>query len=256
MTAASAAPTAQAPASTDGSAAGTRPDNAGLVLGFAHPGGGRRQPEPVGGERRPAVDRQVVRLVPDDAGPHRRRLLAGPGRVGAVVRRPRRPLRPQADDRAGHGAGDPGVARGRLRPVDTVLLGARIVGGLSAGMAYPTTLALITALWTRRRPNALDRAVVGTRRRHCRPGPAPLRFPAGAIRVGIGLPGHDAAGAGRAVHGLATRASPCQRVDRARRQPGRRPVGANDRRAGHRVELHHRRRACGRSRSACSLSPP
>jgi EmrB/QacA subfamily drug resistance transporter len=28
-----------------------------------------------------------------------------------------------------------------------VLIGARIVGGLSAGMAYPTTLALITALW-------------------------------------------------------------------------------------------------------------
>jgi len=33
-------------------------------------------------------------------------------------------------------------------PSDTVLLGARIVGGLSAGMAYPTTLALITALWS------------------------------------------------------------------------------------------------------------
>ena len=28
-----------------------------------------------------------------------------------------------------------------------VLIGARLVGGLSAGMAYPTTLALITALW-------------------------------------------------------------------------------------------------------------
>lgn len=32
-------------------------------------------------------------------------------------------------------------------PSDTVLLGARVVGGLSAGLAYPTTLALITALW-------------------------------------------------------------------------------------------------------------
>jgi MFS transporter, DHA2 family, multidrug resistance protein len=29
-----------------------------------------------------------------------------------------------------------------------VLIGARLVGGLSAGMAYPTTLALITALWS------------------------------------------------------------------------------------------------------------
>ncbi|WP_405575375.1 MFS transporter [Streptomyces sp. NBC_01167] len=32
-------------------------------------------------------------------------------------------------------------------PNDTVLVLARILGGLSAGMAYPTTLALITALW-------------------------------------------------------------------------------------------------------------
>jgi MFS family permease len=29
-----------------------------------------------------------------------------------------------------------------------VLIGARLLGGLSAGMAYPTTLALITALWS------------------------------------------------------------------------------------------------------------
>jgi MFS family permease len=33
-------------------------------------------------------------------------------------------------------------------PTDTILLGARIAGGLSAGLAYPTTLALITALWS------------------------------------------------------------------------------------------------------------
>jgi MFS transporter, DHA2 family, multidrug resistance protein len=33
-------------------------------------------------------------------------------------------------------------------PDDSVLLLARILGGLSAGMAYPTTLALITALWS------------------------------------------------------------------------------------------------------------
>ncbi|GAB7007044.1 MFS transporter [Nocardioides sp. AN3] len=32
-------------------------------------------------------------------------------------------------------------------PTDIVLVAARILGGLSAGMAYPTTLALITALW-------------------------------------------------------------------------------------------------------------
>ncbi len=33
-------------------------------------------------------------------------------------------------------------------PTDTVLFGARVLGGVSAGMAYPTTLALITALWS------------------------------------------------------------------------------------------------------------
>ena len=32
-------------------------------------------------------------------------------------------------------------------PSDEVLFGARVLGGISAGMAYPTTLALITALW-------------------------------------------------------------------------------------------------------------
>src|SRR6187551_188069 len=33
-------------------------------------------------------------------------------------------------------------------PTDVVLFGARVLGGLSAGMAYPTTLALIAALWS------------------------------------------------------------------------------------------------------------
>ena len=35
-----------------------------------------------------------------------------------------------------------------LSPTIEVLILARIVGGLAAGMAYPTTLALITALWS------------------------------------------------------------------------------------------------------------
>jgi DHA2 family multidrug resistance protein-like MFS transporter len=33
-------------------------------------------------------------------------------------------------------------------PSDEVLFGARVLGGLAAGMAYPTTLALIAALWS------------------------------------------------------------------------------------------------------------
>ncbi|HEX5526482.1 MAG TPA: MFS transporter [Solirubrobacterales bacterium] len=35
-----------------------------------------------------------------------------------------------------------------LAPSATVLFGARVLGGVAAGMAYPTTLALITALWS------------------------------------------------------------------------------------------------------------
>lgn len=49
-------------------------------------------------------------------------------------------------------------------PSIEVLIGARIVGGLAAGMAYPTTLSLITALWSgesRTRPIALWSAIGG-----------------------------------------------------------------------------------------------
>jgi MFS transporter, DHA2 family, multidrug resistance protein len=49
-------------------------------------------------------------------------------------------------------------------PTDEVLVLARIIGGLSAGMAYPTTLALITALWSgqpRTRAIALWSAIGG-----------------------------------------------------------------------------------------------
>jgi DHA2 family multidrug resistance protein-like MFS transporter len=49
-------------------------------------------------------------------------------------------------------------------PSDVFLIFARIVGGISAGMAYPTTLALITALWAgpgRTRAIALWSAIGG-----------------------------------------------------------------------------------------------
>jgi DHA2 family multidrug resistance protein-like MFS transporter len=49
-------------------------------------------------------------------------------------------------------------------PSDVVLFGARVLGGVSAGMAYPTTLALITALWSgpgRTRAIALWSAIGG-----------------------------------------------------------------------------------------------
>ena len=45
-------------------------------------------------------------------------------------------------------------------PSSGVLFAARVLGGLAAGMAYPTTLALITALWSGP-AHEVDRAVVG-----------------------------------------------------------------------------------------------
>ena len=50
-------------------------------------------------------------------------------------------------------------------PSSGVLFAARVLGGLAAGMAYPTTLALITALWSGPGADEVDRALVGPRRR-------------------------------------------------------------------------------------------
>ncbi|HEV7771023.1 MAG TPA: MFS transporter [Solirubrobacterales bacterium] len=51
-----------------------------------------------------------------------------------------------------------------LAPSATALFAARVLGGVAAGMAYPTTLALITALWSgpaRTKSNALWSALGG-----------------------------------------------------------------------------------------------
>ena len=55
-------------------------------------------------------------------------------------------------------------------PNEDVLFIARVGGGLSAGMAFPTTLALITALWSGP-ARTIDRVVVGHRRRDLLAGP-------------------------------------------------------------------------------------
>jgi len=47
----------------------------------------------------------------------------------------------------GIGLSIPACLAASFAPSVEVLIAARIVGGISAGMAYPTTLALITALW-------------------------------------------------------------------------------------------------------------
>lgn len=58
----------------------------------------------------------------------------------------------------------PAALLAAFAPTATVLIIARIVGGIAAGMAYPTTLALITALWSgprRTRSIALWSAIGG-----------------------------------------------------------------------------------------------
>ncbi|BCJ75329.1 MFS transporter [Catellatospora sp. IY07-71] len=49
---------------------------------------------------------------------------------------------------AGVGLSVPACLLAAYAPSDTVLIVARLLGGFAAGMAYPTTLALITALWS------------------------------------------------------------------------------------------------------------
>jgi MFS transporter, DHA2 family, multidrug resistance protein len=48
----------------------------------------------------------------------------------------------------GMGLSIPASLLAGFAPSDTVLFAARLLGGIAAGMAYPTTLALITALWS------------------------------------------------------------------------------------------------------------
>jgi EmrB/QacA subfamily drug resistance transporter len=58
----------------------------------------------------------------------------------------------------------PAALMAAFAPTIQILIGARIFGGLAAGMAYPTTLALIAALWTgagRTRSIALWAAIGG-----------------------------------------------------------------------------------------------
>ncbi len=49
----------------------------------------------------------------------------------------------------GMGLSIPASVLAAVAPSASVLFGARVFGGVAAGMAYPTTLALITALWSR-----------------------------------------------------------------------------------------------------------
>jgi hypothetical protein len=60
-------------------------------------------------------------------------------------------------------------------PSIDVLFAAACSAACRPGMAYPTTLALITALWSGPGADEVDRAVGRHRRRALRPRPALLR---------------------------------------------------------------------------------
>ena len=142
------------------------------------------------------------------------------------------------------------LARRRSRRRTTVLFAARVVGGLSAGMAYPTTLALITALWA---------------------GPARTKAIAlwSALGGGIALLGPLIAGALLEYFdwgsvflvtlplvvvalpmAIMLRPEPCERDDGSRRQPRRDRLRRARRRAHPLDQLHAGARASRRSRSA------
>ena len=108
---------------------------------------------------------------------------------------------------------------------DDVLFGARVLGGLSAGMAYPTTLALIAALWSgpgRTKSIALWSALGGA---IASLGPLVAGALLESLRLGLGVPDHAAAGRRRVPDGAQARPGARQRDDRAGRQPRRHPVG-------------------------------
>ena len=116
-------------------------------------------------------------------------------------------------------------------PNATVLIVARVSGGVAAGLLYPITLSLITGLF-RGGAHPRDRAVVGHRGWLLGAGPPGRWAAAGPLLVGVGVP---ALRADRGAGGRAGRpvAAPARGgVQRAGRPPRRGPVGGVHRSAG------------------------
>ena len=204
----------------------TRPASSSLP----DPGRGRRQPEPVGRQRRAARHRRGLRCVADGARSGRRRVLARPRGVGPVARRAGRPLRAQVDAHPWHPAVDPGMPGCRLRP-DHRSPDRRADRRRHLGRhGLPDDARADRRPVVRPGPDAIDRTVVGAWWGDRRSGTAGLRLPPRTIRMGIGVPGHAAPCGRRARDGPPLRAKPCQRDDRTGRQPGRHPVGGPGRR--------------------------
>ena len=149
----------------------------------------------------------------------------------------------------GMGLSIPASLLAGFAPSDGVLFVARLLGGVAAGMAYPTTLALITALWSgaaRTRSIALWSAIGGAIASlgPLLSGALLEQFDWGSVFL-VTLP----LAVARPVHRLALCPRPRQRGDRAGRQPRRRPLDPADRGAGAGRSTWRRCRARGRWRS-------
>ena len=149
-------------------------------------------------------------------------------------------------------------------PSDVVLIVARIGGGIAAGMAYPTTLALITALWSgpgRTKAIALWSGIGGA---IAALGPLSSGLLARAFLVGLRVPPDPSARGRGDRDGYTPRARSRERRDRAGRQPRRNPLARARRRADPLDQLRagagqghaeHRARA-RRGRRARAFLPP
>ena len=132
----------------------------------------------------------------------------------------------------GTGLAIPASLLAAFAPSVEVLFCARLLGGLAAGLAFPTTLALITALWSgqaRTRSIALWSGL-GAAISSLGPliaGAMLTQFDWGSVFF-ITLP----LARGCPVPRVPLRTRPRQRDHRPGRQPRRHPLGADDRRAG------------------------
>ena len=136
-----------------------------------------------------------------------------------------RPLRTQVDAAARDGAVGPGVPAGGVCPER---LGAvhrararRSVGGHGLSDDAGVDCGVVVGAWA----DEVDRVVVGAGRCDRLAGAVGLRRAAGALLVGIGVSDHLAARCRCVPDGHDLRSQPCQRDDRAGRQPRRHPLG-------------------------------
>jgi hypothetical protein len=162
-------------------------DRAGAVGSRPHlprPRSGGREPEPGRGQRRAAGHWQGLRRRTDRAQPRCRGVLTRPLRFGAVPRRPRRPLRAQADADSGHRPGDPGLPAGRLRAVDRGPLHRATLrrSGGGHGVSDHARSDHRAVVWTG--AHEVDRAVVGPGRRDFRARAIALGRAAHRVRLG------------------------------------------------------------------------